>query len=65
MTNHLREAFEATPTEFEGQIIPHTLSLGLAAHAGETDSQRWFNRADAALYEAKHCGRNRVCIAGG
>lgn len=65
ISTHLREAFEATPTEFEGQIIPHTLSLGLAAHAGETDSQLWFQRADAALYEAKHCGRNRVCIAGG
>ena len=40
-----------------------TLSVGVACwHPGES-SARWFARADAALYEAKRRGRNRVSIA--
>jgi diguanylate cyclase len=44
-------------------IEPITLSIGLAAwHAGDTGAE-WYTRADAALYEAKRGGRNRVSIA--
>jgi diguanylate cyclase len=43
-----------------GQI---TVSLGVAARrAGET-FEAWFERADAALYAAKHAGRNQVMLA--
>lgn len=44
-----------------------TLSIGLAALSGESDSgslSTLFARADEALYEAKQSGRNRVRTAG-
>ncbi len=56
----LREAVEqATPTD-----IPVTISVGVSsAGGGEVDYDDLFREADAALYEAKRGGRNRVVAA--
>jgi diguanylate cyclase len=35
-----------------------TVSIGVAAHIGNPDYQHLLNRADTALYAAKHAGRN-------
>lgn len=41
-----------------------TASLGVAtALSGESNAVNFIDRADHALYEAKHQGRNRVCTA--
>lgn len=40
-----------------------TLSLGVAILGAQDDSTRLFERADAALYQAKRNGRNRVVSA--
>jgi diguanylate cyclase (GGDEF)-like protein len=37
-----------------------TASFGVAQWQGETTAEAWLARADAALYEAKRSGRNRV-----
>jgi len=44
--------------------MPVTISLGVSAGSGEqVDYDTLFRAADAALYEAKHAGRNRVIAA--
>ena len=44
-------------------IEPITLSIGVAGWRAGDNSARWYARADAALYEAKRRGRNRVGTA--
>ncbi|WP_199097979.1 ligand-binding sensor domain-containing diguanylate cyclase [Dyella sp. ASV21] len=63
MAERIRLALAASPIVYEGQRIAITASIGVAAwRTGETLSQ-WLSRADAALYEAKHAGRNRSVAA--
>lgn len=60
VADRLRASFAGQPTVFQDQVIRHTFSMGLAeARAGE-DLDSWFQRADAALYQAKNQGRNQV-----
>ena len=40
-----------------------TLSIGVAGCLAGEPAPRWYARADAALYEAKRAGRNRVSVA--
>jgi diguanylate cyclase (GGDEF)-like protein len=60
----LRTAIEDTPiTTCEGEISV-TISVGHALmDASDTELADTLNRADAALYEAKRQGRNRVVSA--
>ncbi|WP_433789451.1 diguanylate cyclase [Actinoplanes sp. CA-252034] len=46
-------------------LTPHdqTFSAGVAVWDGQESSEMLFARADAALYEAKGAGRNRVALA--
>ena len=53
----MREAVEAFDFEGVGHI---TASFGAAELIAEDDLQRWYTRADTALYLAKNNGRNRT-----
>jgi diguanylate cyclase (GGDEF)-like protein len=46
----------------EGERQPLTVSIGVSVFAG--DKRRFFDEADAALYRAKHAGRDCVMVAG-
>ena len=56
---YLREAVALLPMG-----LPVTISLGLAAHRPGESAQETLRRADAALYQAKAQGRDRVVVAG-
>ena len=54
----------AVAAQLRAGELPVTLSIGAALPAGADDSgQAWFSRADAALYRAKHQGRDCVVLA--
>ncbi|MCG5515950.1 GGDEF domain-containing protein [Ectothiorhodospira sp. 9100] len=59
----LREAVAGLGFHFDGDPVDITLSAGVAeARVGDTPSSL-FDRADKALYQAKHRGRN-CCVQG-
>ena len=64
LAERLRAVVETTTFDHEGTKLPITISIGVAGHPEvpiETASQL-IAAADAALYEAKRGGRNRVLL---
>jgi len=61
LAERLRDAVRASPVDTPVGPIAMTVSIGLAvARAADSDAQQVLHRADAALYRAKHAGRDRV-----
>jgi diguanylate cyclase (GGDEF)-like protein len=57
----VRRIVETTRFKHEQQLIPCTVSLGVAAQRGdETEANALYKAADDCLYQAKQGGRNRV-----
>ncbi len=64
LLEQLRGFIEDCGFNYQGQPVPITVSFGLTQmRAGDEDPQVALERADAALYNAKQSGRNRVCCA--
>jgi diguanylate cyclase (GGDEF)-like protein len=57
----IREGIQVRPVEWEKGPIPMTASIGVAT--GLSSADELIKQADAALYEAKRQGRNRVVHA--
>jgi diguanylate cyclase (GGDEF)-like protein len=62
LAKRLVAAIAERPFEFCGQQIPVTVSVGAAVDYGRSAAQALIAAADAAMYEAKRAGRNRVSL---
>ena len=60
----LRHIVASTPCKVGATTVNVTVSLGVAQlRSVDTGPERPMARADQAMYEAKHQGRNRVAAA--
>tara|TARA_R110001606_G_scaffold399310_1_gene584673 strand:+ start:4383 stop:6023 length:1641 start_codon:yes stop_codon:yes gene_type:complete len=62
LANKIREKVANSKFHYENKPVPITASAGLATFRPHDTIDDVFKRADAALYRAKHAGRNR-CLA--
>jgi diguanylate cyclase (GGDEF)-like protein len=60
LAERFRDVIAATPFDLEPESIQVTISLGVAQLASGDDAQALISRADQAMYQAKHSGRNCV-----
>ena len=65
VAERLRAQVAAAPLAHGDALIPLSVSIGMAEWGGaQDDPSRLLVRADVALYQAKHDGRDRVAAAG-
>jgi diguanylate cyclase (GGDEF)-like protein len=58
----LREAVATSPCVVGGRELSVTVTLGAVTARGDASTQDILKRADQALYEGKHAGRDRVSM---
>jgi diguanylate cyclase (GGDEF)-like protein len=64
VAERVREAVAGAPVPWAGVELSVTCSVGVSSFPGiVTDAKNLFPSADAALYQAKSKGRNRVAVA--
>jgi len=61
--DRLRAAVAEHKFECGGKVIKVTVSVGAAVEGKIDDAHAFIAAADAAMYEAKRAGRNRICMA--
>jgi diguanylate cyclase (GGDEF)-like protein len=65
LAEQIRQAIEITPARFESIKLSITCSFGVSETTADTiAASDLLHRADLALYQAKHEGRNRVVLGG-
>ncbi len=63
VSEHLRNVIKAHRISFEHIDVGITCSLGVAQYVSGEDLEKFIDRADIALYQAKKNGRDRVVAA--
>lgn len=63
VAERLRRAVAGLAIDHEGETILVTISIGVAVSDGEKELDQLIERADKALYRAKHEGRDCVILA--
>ncbi len=58
--NLIREKIKRIPFKFKDQNVPITISFGATQVKTSDTGRAAFDRADEALYDAKHAGRDKV-----
>jgi diguanylate cyclase (GGDEF)-like protein len=59
VAEHLRIHIEDMENSFEDKLVKVTISLGISCFVTDDSPETFLKRADDALYQAKHSGRNR------
>lgn len=61
----IRQAIENKPIRAYDEDLKVTVSIGISVFPSDSkDATKLIEKADQALYQAKHTGRNRVCVYG-
>jgi diguanylate cyclase (GGDEF)-like protein len=64
LASRIIDGCRSLTVETPAGVVRFTCSIGIAeAQAGDTRLEAILNRADAALYEAKRQGRDRIAVA--
>jgi diguanylate cyclase (GGDEF)-like protein len=63
LAERIRRTVERLSCGYGDTTLGVTVSLGVACLSPDDNDEALFQRADAALYRAKHDGRNRVVVA--
>ena len=61
VSQHVLQSIRNRPIDFEGTEISVTVSIGVTERISTEPFETCLQRADEALYNAKHSGRNQVC----
>ena len=61
LAEKIRVSLEETRFEFEENVIPVTVSMGVGQLQRGDTTESFIQQADMKLYEGKQTGRNRVC----
>lgn len=60
--NKIRESVKRIPFKFKDKDVSISISIGVTAFKKDDNPLQVFDRADAALYEAKNSGRDKVIL---